>query len=159
MSSNHLEELAKEYYEYKGYFVRPNVHVGKREDGGYNGEIDLLAYHPAKRELLHVECSMDSGNKSSEEEMAEKKFHMDIDDYKRIMPFDFNNIRKIYIIGQTKGQNEIKMPRDVEHISVGPFIKEVYNDLPADIMNEIVPEVYPLLRSIQLVKWAKPEKS
>lgn len=157
MSSNHLEDLAKEYYEYKGYFVRSNIRVIKREGGGYNGEIDLLAYNPVNRELLHIECSMDAEKKEDEEKMAEKKFQRDID-YRKIIPFEFTNLRKIYIIGQTKGQNEIKMPKDVEHISLGPFIKEIYSELPSDIIKEIVPEVYPLLRAIQLSKWARPEK-
>lgn len=157
MSTNHLEELAKEYYEYKGYFVRSNVRVNKREEGGYNGEIDLLAYNPVNRELLHIECSMDAGKKAKEEDMAVKKFQNNID-YEALIHFKPSKVNKIYIIGQTKGQNEIKMPKDVEHISLGPFIKEIYNELPSDIIKEIVPETYPLLRTIQLYKWANPEK-
>ena len=156
MSSNHLEELVKEYYEYKGYFVRSNVRVSKREQGGYDGEIDILAYHPSNREMLHIECSMDAGSKKKEEKMAEKKFQQDLD-YGKIMPFEINNPKKIYIIGQTKSQNQINMPKGVEHISLGPFIQKVYNDLPSNITKEIVPEVYPLLRTIQFIKWANPK--
>ena len=34
MSSNHLEELVKEFYEYNGYFVRTKIKVDKRKEGG-----------------------------------------------------------------------------------------------------------------------------
>ena len=94
---------------------------------------------------------------AKEEDMAVKKFQNNID-YEALIHFKPSKVNKIYIIGQTKGQNEIKMPKDVEHISLGPFIKEIYNELPSDIIKEIVPETYPLLRTIQLYKWASPEK-
>ena len=157
MSSNYLEELAREYYEYKRYFVRSNIRFGKRGHGGYDGEIDLLAYDPEEEELLHIECSMDAKSKKEELEMAEKKFPNDID-YGKIIPFKFKVLRKIFIMGVTREQNEIEMPEGVEHISLGPFIKKVYEDLPADIINEIVTEARPLLRTIQLSKWAITKK-
>jgi hypothetical protein len=47
MASNYLEQLIAEWYEYKGYFIRQNVWVGKRARGGYECELDIagLEFH------------------------------------------------------------------------------------------------------------------
>ena len=57
--SNHLEQQTAEWLEYRGYFVRQSVLVGKREKGGFEGELDIVALNPVTLHLLHVECSMD----------------------------------------------------------------------------------------------------
>ena len=49
MASNFLEQLIAEGYEYKGYFIRQNVLVGRRSRGGYEGELDIVASHPEKK--------------------------------------------------------------------------------------------------------------
>jgi hypothetical protein len=56
---NHLETLTAEWLNYNGYFVRTAVRVGKRSLGGYVGELDVVAFHPALLHFLHVECSVD----------------------------------------------------------------------------------------------------
>ena len=58
--SNHLEDLTAEWLEYNGYFVRKSVLVGKRERGGFEGELDVVAVHPQTKHLLHVVCSLDA---------------------------------------------------------------------------------------------------
>ena len=55
MSGNHLEELVAECYQLQGYFVRRNVQVGKRLQGGYECELDVVAFHPGLQKLVHVE--------------------------------------------------------------------------------------------------------
>lgn len=55
MASNHLEQLAAEWYEYRGYFVRRNVRVGPRAQGGHEGELDIVAFDPRKVALVHIE--------------------------------------------------------------------------------------------------------
>jgi len=37
-----LEQLVAEWLEYQGYFVRRNVHVGRRPTGGYECELDVV---------------------------------------------------------------------------------------------------------------------
>lgn len=59
-ASNYLEQLVGEWYEYRGYFVRRNVLVGKRAKGGYDCELDVVAFHPAKHHLVQIEPSMDA---------------------------------------------------------------------------------------------------
>ena len=55
---NVLEELVSEWYEYQGYFVRRDIKVGKRATGGYEGELDIVAFHPVSRKIVHIETSM-----------------------------------------------------------------------------------------------------
>jgi hypothetical protein len=57
--SNFLEQLVAEWLEYRGYFVRRNVKVGKRKKGGYEGELDIVGFHPLQKHLVHYETSMD----------------------------------------------------------------------------------------------------
>ena len=57
---NHLEQIVGEWYEYSGYFVRRNVLVGKRSKGGYEGELDIVAFNPQTDHLVHIEPSLDA---------------------------------------------------------------------------------------------------
>ena len=57
---NFLEQLVAEWYEYRGYFVRCNVNFGKRGDGGWEGEMDVIAFQPLERSLVHIEVSTDA---------------------------------------------------------------------------------------------------
>jgi hypothetical protein len=61
MAGNHLEDLAAEWYQFQGFFVRRNVQVGKRLRGGYDCELDVVAFHPAERRLIHIEPSRRCG--------------------------------------------------------------------------------------------------
>lgn len=74
MATNHLEQLIAEWYEYKGYFVRRNVLVGKRAKRGYECELDIVAFHPETKHLVHVEPSMDSNSWAEREKRYQKKF-------------------------------------------------------------------------------------
>lgn len=60
MANNFLEQLLREWYEYKGYFVRNNVLVGKLDKGGYATELDIVAFHPETKHVVHLEPSMDA---------------------------------------------------------------------------------------------------
>ena len=72
MSGNYLEQLAAEWYEYQGYIIRRNVLVGKREKGGYEGELDIVAFHPKKKHLLHIEPTHDAHSWAKREERFKK---------------------------------------------------------------------------------------
>jgi hypothetical protein len=54
---NFLEQLAAEWYEFRGYFVRRNIRVGLRPRGGYESELDVVAFDPDKGHLVHIEAS------------------------------------------------------------------------------------------------------
>lgn len=57
---NFLESLASEWYAIQGYFVRTNIKANRRSNGGYNNEIDVLAFLPATGKLVHLETSWDA---------------------------------------------------------------------------------------------------
>ncbi len=59
---------------------------------------------------------------------------------------------------KTKELNDVKMLEGVTSVNLGAFIREVYNSINTDIMNKIIPEAYPLLRTMQLTKWANDSK-
>ncbi len=57
---NFLEQLIAEWYAYRGFFVRTNIRFGKRPAGGYEGEIDVAAFNPRTKHLVHIETSTDA---------------------------------------------------------------------------------------------------
>lgn len=75
MTTNYLEQLIAEWYEYKGYFVRRNVFVGRRAKGGYECELDIVAFHPETKHLVHIEPSMDASSWAEREKRYQKKFN------------------------------------------------------------------------------------
>lgn len=72
--TNFLEQLAAEWYEYRGYYVRRNVKVGRLEHGGFEGELDVVAFHARRRHLVHVEASTDAASWEQREARFRKKF-------------------------------------------------------------------------------------
>lgn len=74
MPSNHLEDFVAEGYLFSEYFVRRNVHVGPRRQGGYECELDIVAFDPVQRHLLHVEPSLDSVSWEKREQKSARKF-------------------------------------------------------------------------------------
>jgi nitrate reductase assembly molybdenum cofactor insertion protein NarJ len=76
MASNYSEQLVIEGYEYQGYFIRNNVLVGKRAQGGYETELAIVAFHPKEMKLVHLEPSMDADSWERREERYKKKFDL-----------------------------------------------------------------------------------
>ena len=72
---NLLESLASEWYAIQGYFVRTNIKANRRSNGGYNNEIDVLAFLPATGKLVHLETSWDALTwEKREQRYLDKKF-------------------------------------------------------------------------------------
>jgi hypothetical protein len=153
MASNYLEQLVIEWYEYQGYFVRNNVLVGKRAQGGYETELDIVAFHPAKMRLVHLEPSMDADSWERREERYKKKFELG----------------RIHIPGLFAG---LSVPKEIEQIAVFGYASKISHntigggkvvcveDLFRDIINELkaktmsnsaISEHMPLLRTLQFV--------
>lgn len=72
--TNFLEQLVAEWYEYEGYFVRRNVLVGKRPEGGFDCELDVVPFNPVAKHLVHVEPSTDAAGWDERERRYAKKF-------------------------------------------------------------------------------------
>lgn len=146
---NFLEQLVAEWYEYKGFFVRTNIKFGKRAAGGWEGEIDVAAFDPKSKRLIHVEASMDSYSWSKRKNKFVKKFRDAKRNYKEVFDFNFKSIRNQVIVGFTKTKPKVNFG-GIEVILVPDFVREVTEYLSKqDPMKAIVPESYPLLRAIQ----------
>ena len=150
---NYLEQLVAEWYEFSGYFVRRNVLVGKRPKGGYECELDVVAFHPTRRHLVQIEPSMDSHSWATRERRFAKKFAAG----------------RTHIPGLFSG---LKIPKDVEQIALlgyaGPgspsslaggkvvlvptLLREIAAGLRGrKVASNAVPEQFTILRTIQFV--------
>ncbi|WP_171265842.1 hypothetical protein [Acinetobacter haemolyticus] len=71
---NHLESLIAEYYDWKGYLVKKNLKVGKLSHGGWEMELDIIAFNPITQHLIHIEPSIDAYSWEIRESRFKKKF-------------------------------------------------------------------------------------
>lgn len=159
MANNYLEQLVAEWYEYQGYYIRRNVLVGKREKGGFESELDVVAFHPRppehpeKGHLVHLEASMDSDSWDRRESRFAQKFSAG----RRYIPELFTGL---------------DLPEEIEQIAVLVYASKMSRQtlaggrivLANELLNEIitklrrksinssmVAEHYPILRTIQFM--------
>lgn len=154
MGLNHLESLVAEWFEFRGYFVRRNVHVGKRPGGGWTCELDVVAIHPETKHLVHVEPSMDSNTWDKREERYTKKFAAG----RKYIPQMFKgvdvpmDIEQIALFGLGSGTTERKKIGGGRIMMMPEFLQEVLTGLKDKrIEREAIPEQFPLLRTLQFV--------
>ena len=149
--SNHLEDLTAEWLEFNGYFVRKSVLVGKRDKGGHEGELDVVAVHPLTKHLLHIECSLDADTWEVRERRFTAKFErgrrhiaslfggLDID-------LDPDQVALLQLGGGPRthvGSGRI--------VWVADFIADVLADLSSRSPDRMaVPSTLPLIRTMQL---------
>ncbi|NOT11499.1 MAG: hypothetical protein HOP23_06680 [Methylococcaceae bacterium] len=148
---NHLEQLVAEWYEYRGYFVRRNVQVGKRDKGGYDCELDVVAFHPEKQHLVHVEPSMDAHTWAKREERFAKKFsagrnHIPALFKGIVLP---SEIEQIALLGFASNAN-VKVLAGGRIMTTAELFAEIVAGISDKrVAKAAVPEQYPLLRTIQ----------
>jgi hypothetical protein len=150
-SMNYLETLLAEWFEYKGYFVRRNVRVGKRPAGGYEGELDVVAFHPQRQELIHVECSMDADTWPERERRLLRKFETG----RKYIPDLFKglNVPPIPLQFAVFGYGSVRLGHTLGDASIF-HVKDVLSDIASDLVTrpiakEAVPEAFSMLRTIQ----------
>lgn len=148
---DYLEQLLSEWYEYQGYFVHRNLWVGLEPDGSYECELDVVAYHPTKNHLVHIEPTMNCLNW----EDREKHFRLKFAAGRRYLP-------KLFAIRQPQDLEQIALLvfADKPHPLVGggrcmllsQLLAEILSKLtPMGIASGMLPEQWPLLRTLQLV--------
>jgi len=148
---NFLEQLVAEWYEYQGYYIRRNVNVGKRPNGGYESELDVVALNPKKWHLIHIEPSMDCHSWSKREKRFAAKFKAG----KKYIPSLFPGFVSlpeieqmvVLVYGSNNGHSKLGGGRLV-------LIKELMMDIrkelaEREVRNAAVPEQYTILRSMQ----------
>ncbi len=149
--ANFLEQLAAEWYEFQGYFVRRNVRVGPRAKGGHEGELDVVAFHPERRHLVHIEPSMDSNRWDLREERFARKFEAG----RRHIPTLFQGFG---ILPKPEHIALLVYGSSKQHPTIGGgkvlMISELLNEIRATFRNRDVgkaatPEQYVILRALQ----------
>ncbi|MFH0770326.1 MAG: hypothetical protein V1926_03020 [Candidatus Peregrinibacteria bacterium] len=150
MPANHLEQLVAEWYQLQGFFVRRNVQVGKRPQGGYECELDVVAFHPVLKHLVHVEPSLDCDTWQRREERYRKKFDAGRRHIPSLfagfnLPTEFEQIA-LFVYGggkrTTLAGGRVMFIKD--------FMQEILNSIRTrKVGSAAIPEDYPLLRSLQ----------
>ncbi len=152
-----LEQLATEWYQYQGYFVRTNIKFGKRSKGGYTGEMDVVAFRPDNTELIHIEASTDSYKWSKRVKRFRKKFQDARRYYAQEFPFLKNSnisAKRVALVSFHRPREAIRFGLGIELIIIPDFISRISKQLRSmHPMRAAVPETYPILRAIQFASW------
>ncbi len=147
---NHLEQLIAEWLEFTGYLVKRNINVCKLTRGGFEGELDIVAYNPETNHLLHVEPSGDALSWKDRNVMFSRKFKIGkkyiISDVFRWLPKSTTIEHWAVVWGSDKTHKKVGGGK------VMP-IKKIYNLIANDLSKlsdyTIIPEQQFLLRTMQ----------
>jgi hypothetical protein len=153
MANNFLEQLVAEWYEYKGYFVRRNVPVGKRARGGHESELDVVAFNPALRHLVHVEPSLDAESWEKRERLFKKKFDAGRKYIPRLFDgFDLpDDVEQIAILVFASKSNHPTLGGG-KVLLISDLMRQIMEDLgDTKLVSNLVPEHHTLLRTLQFV--------
>lgn len=150
---SHLEDLMAEYYDWLGYLVKRNIRVGKRPEGGWEMELDVIAFNPHTNHLIHAEPSLDSDSWARREERFVKKFDAG---RKYIFSEVFTwldpstPVEQIAVlVSHSRDRSELAggRVRTVDNFVAEVRAKIVERGL---VSKNAIPEQYPLLRTMQL---------
>lgn len=151
---NFLEELASEWYEWQGYFVRRNVLVGPRSRGGWEGELDVVGFHPERQHLVHVECSMDAASWEARDARFSRKFSLG----RRHIPSLFQGLNlpsepdQIALLGFASKRNRETVGGG-QIILVQELLREIVGALGhLQVASGAIPEDKPLIRALQFAR-------
>lgn len=152
---NHLEQLISEWLEIQDYIVKKNTKVGRLEHGGWEGELDIVAYDPITERLLHIEASIGVVTWAKREEIFSKKFRIGKTFIPKILTWiKTTEIEQWAVIPasdtyhKTIGGGKV-IPVWKLHREIADFIRE-----RRPVLQSAVPEHFPLLRTVQFtVNW------
>ena len=152
---SHLEDLIAEYYDWKSYLVKRNIKVGRLKHGGWEMELDVIAFNPHTGHLIHLEPSIDAHSWTLREQRFKKKF-------KAAKKYIFSEVFT-WLDRNTKIEQVailISHPRGRDTLAGGKLIS--IDELLLEIKQNIrergitaknaIPEQYPLLRTMQLTE-------
>lgn len=153
MATNYLEQLVAEWYEYKGYFIRRNINVGRRERGGYECELDIVGFHPTKNHLVQVEPSVDASSWAEREKRYRKKFEAG----RKYIPSLFEGfilpeeIEQIAVFAYATKKNYETLAGG-KIVLMTDLLEEIFSELKSrSILSSSIPEQQPILRTLQIV--------
>ena len=153
MASNYLEQLVAEWYEYQGYFIRRNIMVGKLPRGGYECELDIVAFHPETKHLVHIEPTHDADSWAKREARFEKKFRVG----RKHIPAIFKgldipkDIEQICLLGFGSNTNHPTLAGG-KVVMVSEFLAEIVETIgETDFHSNAMSENHPLLRTLHFI--------
>ena len=146
----YLEQLAREWYEYQGYFVRRDLWVGLQTDGSYKCELDVVAFHPLRRHLVQIEPSLDLLPLHEKEQHFELKFGAGRKYLHRLFgPTSGLHIEQIALV-LSSGPAHRHTIAGGRVVLLGEFVSEMLRQLAAvDVASALVPDQWPLIRTLQ----------
>ena len=152
---SHLEDLIAEYYDWKGYLVKQNIKVGRLNHGGWEMELDVIAFDPHTGHLVHLEPSIDAHSWAIREQRFRKKFKA----AKKYIfseiftwPDQKTKIEQIAIlVSHPKGRDSLA---GAKLISIDELMLEIKQNIRkcGITAKNAIPEQYPLLRTLQLAE-------
>lgn len=152
---SHLEDLICQYYEWRGYIIRRNVKVQRLKHGGWEGELDVVAYHPKTHDLVHLEPSLDAHSWTTRERRFAKKFDAGRKYiFRDVFPWldDKTPLRQVAVL-ISSGPGHTRLAGG-EVRTIDSLVQEIRKAVAAEgkMSSRAIPEQYPLLRTIQLVE-------
>lgn len=153
MATNHLEQLLAEWYEYQGYYIKRNVMVGKRVKGGFECELDIIAYNPKTKHLIQLEPSLDTNSWATRERRFRKKFDAGKKYIKeQFSGFDIPNEPEQVAIFRSVPDLEHNVLAGGQVKSAGDFLHAIFLELRTKrLKKQAVSEHLTILRSFQYV--------
>jgi hypothetical protein len=150
---NFLESLVAEWYEYTGYFVRSNARARKRPKGGWDVELDVLAYSPSDQRLIHIETSSDASSwNERKDKFLNKKFILSREEYEWLIGSSTKTIEKVAIVGWNLTKIDLNWGNDIRILTIPQLLAKIAARLRATPFGkEAIPESFPLLRAMQMV--------
>ena len=163
MQNNFLEELCAEWLEYNGYILKRNERVGPLPKGGYKGELDVVAFNPVTKHLIHVEPTTDTyvvkpttdtASQARKERKFKKKFALGDEYIKGLfegltVPTEIEK-KALFAYGSNKKQEEIG---GGQVVLAKNYILDILRELKKPSLSRAVPEKYPILRVLQMVAY------
>jgi hypothetical protein len=158
---NHLEQLVSEWLQFKDYFVKTSVSVGKRQQGGFEGELDVVGLHLTNRHLIHVECSLDADSKQTRENKFRPKFERGRKYVKSLFPgVALPVILDQVVLLQFASHKSGSTIGGARLVTGRELVREVFDGLAhTSPAKGAVPSTFPLLRTLQLAADARNTKS
>ncbi|MBL0422394.1 hypothetical protein JI739_18745 [Ramlibacter sp. AW1] len=127
--------------------------VGRLKHGGWEMELDIVAFHPQTKHLVHLEPSIDANSWEVREARFKKKFesgekHM----FETVFPWldPTTQVERIAVlVSHPKGRDTLCGARILSIDELMAKISERIRTCGIMAKNAI-PELYPLLRTVQL---------
>lgn len=152
VTMNHLETLTAEWLAYNGYFTRSTIKVGKRAKGGWEGELDVVGFHPARQHFIHVECSSDAWTWPKRKKIFQRKFAMGRKHAAELfsgmeLP---TALDQVVVLGYAGAADKYRDLGGGRLMTSQELAAEIMNGIPANSWRSAVPEIFPLMRTLQL---------